>query len=344
MISQDGENLVHLSMLGPSFFQSGFVHQAEGFGKGMQTLCRVVLPKHESEFGSGGKHPVGLFRPSGHQVVDHDPDKGFVTAQNHRLQALEFSRGVDAGHQALTGGLFVATGAIDLSRQEQTADGLGLQASLQLGWVYVIILDAITRLEHLCLFQSRNGTNHGHLYVLWQACGNAVGIDDPAGPVRGLQDDLVGFPLAKAHDLVFDGGTVARAHPLDDPGKERRSLKARSDDFMSPRKRAGHMANHVRQIQALRVQGERQHHRIRGLYFQFIQLQAFGQEPRRGAGFQSPQPESKALQVGAQILSRGIAHPPTGFLIQADKHHAAQESARGQNNGLRLNPAPIRQA
>jgi hypothetical protein len=44
-----------------------------------------------------------------------------------------FKCSIDAGHQALAGGLFVAGGAVDLTREKQVFDQVGLQDSFS--WV-----------------------------------------------------------------------------------------------------------------------------------------------------------------------------------------------------------------
>jgi hypothetical protein len=94
-------------------------------------------------YSAGGEHAVGLGDAAGDQVVHQHAQVGLVAARAPGLRALHLQRGVDAGQQALGGGFFVAGGAVDLAGEEQPADGLGLQAGLELARVEVVVLDGV---------------------------------------------------------------------------------------------------------------------------------------------------------------------------------------------------------
>ena len=75
----------------------------------------VVDAQVQAELGARGEHAIGLVGALGDEVVDEDAGVAFGAIHGERRLALEPERGVDAGHDALAGGFFVAAGAVDLA-------------------------------------------------------------------------------------------------------------------------------------------------------------------------------------------------------------------------------------
>ena len=79
-----------------------------------QPQVGVVDAKVEAELGARGEHAIGLVGPFGDQVIDEDSDVGLRAVERQRLGTLYSQARVDAGHDALCGGLLVAGGSVDL--------------------------------------------------------------------------------------------------------------------------------------------------------------------------------------------------------------------------------------
>src|SRR5262249_31261195 len=77
-----------------------------------------------------------------------------------------------------------------------------------------------------------NGAQEGLLHVDRQRGGNAVGVDGVIVETFRLQKDLVARTVGKAHHLVLDGGTVARADAGNLSGIERRPVEIGTEDGM----------------------------------------------------------------------------------------------------------------
>ena len=52
---------------------------------GHEAQIGVVLSQQQSKLRTTRKHPIGLFGPFGHQIVDQHSDVGLVSSQNERL-------------------------------------------------------------------------------------------------------------------------------------------------------------------------------------------------------------------------------------------------------------------
>ena len=87
-----------------------------------QSPVGVVRAQGQAVLGPRREHAVRLVDAAGEQVVDQHADVRLVAAEDERLFALELAGGVDAGDDALPGGLLVAAGAVDLPGQEQARD------------------------------------------------------------------------------------------------------------------------------------------------------------------------------------------------------------------------------
>ena len=75
----------------------------------------------------------------------------------HRRLAAEVARGIEARHQALGGGFFVAGGAIELAGRKQASHPLGHQGGQQLGGGQHVVVDGVGGPQHHALLQPRQG-------------------------------------------------------------------------------------------------------------------------------------------------------------------------------------------
>ncbi len=87
-----------------------------------------------------------------------------------RLRRARCEGGVDAGHDALAGGLLVAAGAVDLAGEEEAGDGLDLEGAVELGGVDGVVLDGVAGAEHLGVLEAGDAVDHGG----WTSMGSEV--------------------------------------------------------------------------------------------------------------------------------------------------------------------------
>jgi len=81
-----------------------------------------------------------------------------------------YQRGINSSHQALTGGLFVARGAVDLAGEKQVRELLGFERAFEFGWVDRVVLDGIAGTGDLGGFETRNLTRIAN----WTSTGSDV--------------------------------------------------------------------------------------------------------------------------------------------------------------------------
>ena len=166
------------------------------------------------EFGPRREHTVGFVGPLGDQVVDQDADVGICAREHQRLAPAHGAGGVDAGQQALAGGLLITRRAVDLAGQVQAPNSLGLQAGAQLGGIHRVVLDRVAGPDHLCPLQARNRRHHLFLHIDRHARGHSVDVDLVRIEALRLEKYLVPPPIRELDDLVLDRGAVARSHAL----------------------------------------------------------------------------------------------------------------------------------
>ena len=122
------------------------------------------------------------------------------------------------------GGLLIAGRPVDLPRQPQAGQRLGLQRGLKLHRVHIVVFDGVAGAHHLGMFKAGDGGDHGKLHIQRQAGGNAVGIALlPVQPFR-FDKDMVPLTLRKPRHLVLHGGAVARARAFNDASEQRRAI------------------------------------------------------------------------------------------------------------------------
>ena len=157
----------------------------------------------------------------GDEVVDEDADEAICTAENELLLALRGAAGVDAGEDALRRRLLVAGRAVDLAGEEQARDAPCLESicmigegesarlaeagcrkarereregrTLELARVDVVILDAVARLDHVDVLESRDRAQQLELVLGGKRDRDAVRVDEVCGRVLALVSRSLGL-------------------------------------------------------------------------------------------------------------------------------------------------------
>src|SRR3546814_11779768 len=84
---------------------------------------------------------------------------GLVAPWAPAIEATYLPRGVEAGQQALRGGLLVTGGAVDLAGEEQDLDRLGLQRGLEPARAEDVVLDRSAGPAHLGLLEAADAAH-----------------------------------------------------------------------------------------------------------------------------------------------------------------------------------------
>ena len=115
--------------------------------------------------GAGCEHPVGLIGSLGAEVVNHHADVGLIPAEDDGPLIPQPTDRIDASHEALTCGLFVASGAVDLAREPHSIQAIKGQILVQLQGIKAVVLDRVTRTDDLGLLEARQAVDHALLHV-----------------------------------------------------------------------------------------------------------------------------------------------------------------------------------
>ena len=143
---------------------------------GSEPFVCIVLPVQQPVFGSTGHDPVWFIGAFGHQIINERADVAQIPGKYHGRLALEFQSGVDASHKALDCSLFVARGAIELTRSVEALDGLALQSGKQGGGVYAVVLNGVGRAHQFGMLQPWDGVQQILLHLFRQAGGESLEI------------------------------------------------------------------------------------------------------------------------------------------------------------------------
>ncbi len=119
-----------------------------------ETAVGVVDAQVEAELGSRGEHAIRLVGALGDQVINEDRGVGLGAIEDERCVIAYFKSCVNARHQALAGGFFVAAGAVNLASQEEVGDLFGFEGAFEFGGVDGIVLDGVTRAQHIGVLQA----------------------------------------------------------------------------------------------------------------------------------------------------------------------------------------------
>src|SRR5205085_1684014 len=116
----------------------------------------VIDAQMQSELGTRGEHAIGLVGAFADEIIYQNGGVGFGAIENEWRQLLYLERRIDSCHQSLAGGFFVARSSIDLPRQKEPRNLLGLQRALEFGGIDAVVLNSVARAQHLGLLQTRN--------------------------------------------------------------------------------------------------------------------------------------------------------------------------------------------
>ena len=308
--------------------------QAHAVADLRQPQVGVVLAQKQAVFASAGHHAVGLVRALGRQVVHQHADIGLVAAEDDALPALHKARGVDACQNALRAGLLVAAGAVDLAREVQTIQRAQRQVRAQLQGIDALVLDRVRQTQHARATKAGNRVQHGDLHVLRQRGGQALHIPLVGIKPLRLQKQLVALLVCKAHDLVLDGGTVARAGALDRALVHGRAVDVLADDAVRLRVGVGQVALRAVGKRTVRHERERGDDLVAGLRLHLVKVDGALLDARRRAGLEptqrDAQPAQRARQLhgGEQTLRAAL---PAGL---ADDDAAVHVHAGADDGGL----------
>ncbi|KUI65303.1 hypothetical protein VM1G_11282 [Cytospora mali] len=173
----------------------------------------------------GGQPRVGVVRARREAVL----------APTRKHAPLRRPAGVDASYDALPGGLLVPRRAVNLPREPQAPNGLGLERRAQAARVDVVVLHAVSRLEHGDVLQPDDRAEELLLRVGGDRHGQPIGVDDVVVEALGLEPDDVLLLVAETDDLGLEGRAVPRA--LDRLPDVYRLVQVRTDDVV--RRRVG---------------------------------------------------------------------------------------------------------
>ena len=95
------------------------------------------------------------------------------------------------------------------------------------------------------MFEGWDRTQKFQLYFIRQTGGDPVYIILACVASFWFEKDLMGCPIRKLHDFVFDGWAISRASPLNPSGIERRSVEVCPNDFVRLRGCVGNPTWHL---------------------------------------------------------------------------------------------------
>ena len=207
--------------------------EAEFDGERGEAAIGVVVAEEEAMLGAGGEHPVGVFDAFCDEVVHHDTDEGAVAGEDEGGLLFGLEGGIDAGEDALTGGFFVAGGAVDLSGEVEAGEELGFEGGAELGGVCHVVFDGVTGAEHVHIFEAGDGFEGGELDFGGHGGAEALDVDGFAVPLFDFEEDGVAVFIGEANDFVFDAGAVAGADAFDLAAEHRALIEVRAEDVVS---------------------------------------------------------------------------------------------------------------
>ncbi len=115
----------------------------------------IVLSEGEAILCPGGKEPVGFIYPFRDEVIYEDADIGLLAGEGEGGKVEHFGGGINAGDDALGGGLLIAGGAVNLAGVKEVFDELGFQGRVELVGLDKVVLNRIARAKQAGLFRDR---------------------------------------------------------------------------------------------------------------------------------------------------------------------------------------------
>src|SRR5690606_815229 len=151
--------------------------------------------------------------------------------------------------------------AIDLTGEEQPADGLCLQRRGQVPRIEVVVFDRVAGAHDVSALEAAHRMHQLELHVEGKAGRDPVRINLVRRQTFRLEKDLMAVLVRKAMDLVLYGRAITRPDALDGSGEKRRPIKSVSDKLVRPRVRLRDPAWHLHRVQASTT--EEGKHRLR---------------------------------------------------------------------------------
>ena len=193
----------------------------------------------------------------------------------------------------------------------------------------------------MSLLKTFHRTNDLDLHIERQAGGHAVRVEFMGAEALGLDEDLVRILVGKAHDLIFDRGTVARTYAFDDPGIHGTAVQVLPNDvmglFIGMGDEAGDLA---RVLLRLAEVGEDRDWVVTLLLLQYGKVHGAAIDARGGSCLQTTDAQGELPQPFRQRDRGRIAGTPTAVIFHADVDQAIEEGTGGQHHRLAENADP----
>jgi hypothetical protein len=278
----------------------------------------IVLSEGEAILCPGGEEPVGFVYPFRDEVIYEDADIGLLTGEGEGGKAEHFGGGINAGDDALGGGLLIAGGAVNLAGVKEVFDEFGFQGRVELVGLDKVVLNRIARAKHAGLFETGDVAERFGLDRLRQGGGKTIEIDFYGIPAFGLDEKLMAFAFGEADDFVFNGWTIAGANTLDAASEKWRLVKATSEDFVHLGVGISDPAGQLVLEGWGREVGEATGGFVTGLFFQPAIVYGAAIQTGRGAGFHAAGFEAYFSELFGQAVAGGFANAPARHLLKAN--------------------------
>src|ERR1700758_1886769 len=100
-----------------------------------ESAVRVVNAQVQAELRTRGEHAIGLVGALGDEVVDENARVALGAIHGEGRLTLEPERGIDAGHDALAGGLLISAGSVDLASEVKAFHAFHTEAAIEFGCI-----------------------------------------------------------------------------------------------------------------------------------------------------------------------------------------------------------------
>ena len=299
-----------------------------------ETQVGIVLSKGEAVLCPGGKETVGFVYPFRDEVIYEDADVGLFAGEGKGREAEHFGGGIDAGDNALSSGLFVAGGAVDLAGMKEVVDELGFEGRVKLVGLDKVVLNRIARAKQAGLFETGDVAKGFGLDRLRKGGGEAIEVNLYGVPTLGLDEKLMAFAFGEADDFIFNGGAVAGANALDAAGEKGRLFEAARKDLVNLGVRISDPAGLLVLEGRSGEIGEATGGFVAGLSFEPGVVYGSAIQTGRGAGFHAAGFEAQLPELFGKAVAGGFANAPTCHLLKANMDHTPQEGTRGKDDGM----------
>src|SRR5687768_15567845 len=184
--------------------------QAEGQTDWTKATQRVVLSHSETKLRTRREQPVRLVHSTCHEIVYEHSDIRGLSAEDQRLPPCDKQGCIQPGNNTLPSCFLITGGAVHLSGEEQSTNGLHLKGRIELCWRVVVVFDRVACSGHLHRLESGNGSQNVQLNAGRQRRGKTVDVQLGRIVSLRLEKDLVSLGVRKLDDLVFNRRTITR--------------------------------------------------------------------------------------------------------------------------------------